>query len=98
MDEPVSDGQIAEHLPYIKRAAERFSRLEVPLCEYDDLVQVGSIRVWKLLRERTRVTHTAILNAMRDELRKGARSGRWGIAYEPFPDDLDVLAAVDAAF
>ena len=68
----VSSKQVANYLGLIEHHAQRFAKLKVPLAEFDDLVQVGMIRVWLLQGYGIHPGEWGIINAMRDELRRCA--------------------------
>jgi DNA-directed RNA polymerase specialized sigma24 family protein len=70
----VSSEAVAQHLPRIEGYARRFTNRTFG-CEFDDLVQEGSLRVFLLLRDGKPVSNTAIKNSMRDWRRKCIRRG-----------------------
>jgi DNA-directed RNA polymerase specialized sigma24 family protein len=72
--EAVSSAAVALHLPRVESIARRFVNRSFG-CEFDDLVQEGSEKLFKLLRDGKEPSNTAIKNAMRDWSRKCRRRG-----------------------
>lgn len=87
--EPVSDEQVDAYRGLIEYHAAQFAQHEVPLAEFDDLVQVGMIRVWTLIRRGIPPAEWSIVGAMRDELRRCYRISRLDQDAGPLMDDLD---------
>lgn len=83
---PVTSDDVAKWRGLIEHHAGRYSKYNRTLAEFDDLVQVGMIRVWKLLRRGYSPSELAIRHAMIDELRRCERLDRDS---DPINDDLD---------
>lgn len=66
---------MAAYRPRIAQLATAASRTSD--AEFDDLEQVGLIRVWQML-QIDRLTTTGIINAMRNEMKRARRRGITG--------------------
>lgn len=75
---PVSNEQVAQYRDFVAGIARSF----VGDAEFDDLEQIGLIRVWRLLERGQPILRVSIANAMKDELRRARRRGVTG-----YPDD-----------
>lgn len=85
---------MAAYRPLVESLANRFK--SVDFADYDDLIQVGLIRVWKVLADGRWPSRIVVEHAMRDELRRARRQGIGG--HTPIPDDLeDDFQAFDGA-
>lgn len=97
---PVTSEQVANFQGMIETSARKFAKLEVPLAEYDDLVQVGMIHVWTRLRRGIIPASWSVDDAMKNEL---TRVGRFNGDHSPtvidfHMDDLDAeFLALDGA-
>lgn len=83
----VSSEEIDRYRGLIERLAFRLAKLDVPLAEFDDLVQVGMISVLRALRRGSPPSKLVIEGAMKNELRRCSRLG-WDV--DPLPDELDM--------
>lgn len=81
----VSSEAVAAYRPLVESLANRFKGHD--FADYDDLYQVGLIRVWKVLAQGRKPSRIVVEHAMRDELRRARRQGEAG--FTPIPTDLE---------